>query len=225
MKKFTLFLLLFVVNALAVKAQNTNEQLLASARKSYHEGQMQTALACYAAVDSVAPLANYSDLWNYYVSSVIMQDSVRCKDLLFRLVLSNGLEKGSPEFFFFENWKMQSVPYWREVDSLLDVVQSQKCQPFIDSLEIMAKADQTIRYEDLSQEETWKRISVIDSTNTAKLVSLIEQYGFPTWDLVGRQASRNAWLIAQHSQTILPWFLKRYGTETKTTMLMPIALP
>lgn len=215
MKKFTLFLLLFVVNVLAVKAQNTNEQLLASARKSYHEGQMQTTLACYAAVDSVVPLANYTDLWNYYVSSVIMRDSARCKDLLFRLVQSNGLGKDGPEFFFFKNWKIQSVPYWHEVDSLLDVVQSQKCRPFIDSLEIMVQADQAIRYEDLSQEETWKRMSVIDSTNTAKLVSLIEQYGFPTWDLVGRRASQNAWLIAQHSQTILPWFLKRYRIEVR----------
>ena len=41
-------------------------------------------------------------------------------------------------------------------------------------------------------------------------MKLIEQYGFPTWKLVGEQGSTNAWLIAQHSPEYIHWYLKQY---------------
>lgn len=214
LKKSVFLTLLLVANILAVNAQNINEQLLSTARKSYQEGQMQMALACYASADSLVPLAKYHDLWNFFASSVVMHDSVKFKNLLFRLVQSDGLEKDGPEYFFINVWKISDLPYWHEVESLLDAVHSRKCQPFIDSLEIMAKEDQAIRYEPWT-EEKWQKMRVIDSINTNKLESLIAQYGFPNWELVGRKASKNAWLIAQHSQTILPWFLKRYRVEAQ----------
>ena len=39
---------------------------------------------------------------------------------------------------------------------------------------------------------------------------MIEQYGFPTWELVGQYGQMNAWGIAQHSPEYLPHFLKQY---------------
>lgn len=39
----------------------------------------------------------------------------------------------------------------------------------------------------------------IDKENTKKLKSIIKKHGWPTIGFVGKKASRNAWLIAQHA--------------------------
>lgn len=209
-KKFTLSTLLLVVGFLTAKAQNANEKLLASANESYYRGDVSSAFSLFSRLDSIATIDNYLDLWNYYASAELIHDSIRSRDLLFRIARSNGVERNSFQQRFFEKIGLMDRPYWPIVDSLVSVSESKRCRPFIDSLEIMASADQAIRKEDLSQEEVWQRMAVIDSVNQVKLVSLIEQYGFPTWDLVGRNASENAWLIAQHSYFIIPWYLKEY---------------
>lgn len=92
---------------------------------------------------------------------------------------------------------------------------SQKCQPFMDSLQIMAARDMAVRTGELS-EERWKEVAAVDSANTAQLERLIAQYGFPTWSLVGFAASGQAWLIAQHSNlAFLGEFLKSYRKAVK----------
>lgn len=78
----------------------------------------------------------------------------------------------------------------------------------------MAEIDQAIRKEPWSEERN-RQMSMIDSTNTAKLQALVAQYGFPTWELVGRDASYNAWLIAQHSWSYLPWYYEHYKDAVK----------
>ena len=39
----------------------------------------------------------------------------------------------------------------------------------------------------------------IDRNNTARMNEIIDEYGWPTYDLVGRGASNAAWLIVQHA--------------------------
>ncbi len=39
----------------------------------------------------------------------------------------------------------------------------------------------------------------VQRVNTERLKKIVEKYGWPTISLVGRQASRNAWLIVQHA--------------------------
>ena len=39
----------------------------------------------------------------------------------------------------------------------------------------------------------------VQRANTERLKKIIEKYGWPTIDLVGEKASRNAWLIVQHA--------------------------
>ena len=88
--------------------------------------------------------------------------------------------------------------------------EGRKCQPFIDSLQVMAARDMAVRTGELS-EERWKEMAAVDSANTAQLKRLIAQYGFPTWSLVGYAVSSQAWQIAQHSNPVfLGEFLKSY---------------
>lgn len=209
MRYFCLYLL-FVVSSLTAFTQNVNENLLISAYRYYQRGKFVSAFSMFSQLDSISPIEYYNDLWKYYVSAEKIQDSVRSRDLLYRIAKSNGVEINSFQQSFFYEIGLFNRPYWPYIDSLICVAENRRCRPFIDSLEIMVSADQAIRKENLSQEEVLRRMSVIDSTNTSKLMSLIEKYGFPTWDLVGRKASGNAWLIAQHSQAIHTWYYGKY---------------
>lgn len=39
----------------------------------------------------------------------------------------------------------------------------------------------------------------VQRVNTERLKGIVEKYGWPTIDLVGEKASRNAWLVVQHA--------------------------
>ena len=39
----------------------------------------------------------------------------------------------------------------------------------------------------------------VQRVNTTRLKKIVEKYGWPSIDLVGKRASRNAWLIVQHA--------------------------
>jgi hypothetical protein len=61
----------------------------------------------------------------------------------------------------------------------------------------------------------------VDQKNTAALKMIIKQYGWPTISLVGKMASFNAWLIAQHAdhdrkfqKTVLK-LLKKINSESR----------
>ncbi len=66
-------------------------------------------------------------------------------------------------------------------------------------LDRMVSLDQKMRRQ---AEETgfWGRnIGDIDKKNTKELKKIVEKYGWPTVALVGKKASRQAWLIVQHA--------------------------
>jgi len=44
-----------------------------------------------------------------------------------------------------------------------------------------------------------KKLITIDSNNTNRIREIVERYGWPTYDLVGKKASKAAWLIVQHA--------------------------
>lgn len=46
----------------------------------------------------------------------------------------------------------------------------------------------------------WSETTKIYKANMLELKNIIRKYGWPTISLVGHKASRNAWLIAQHSR-------------------------
>lgn len=172
---------------------------------AYWSEDFQTAYSLYSKLDSIEPIGGFYDLWYYYVTAEIENHPLKSKELLFRLV-AKGLDKGGAEQLFLHDIGLFERAYWHELDSLISLEESKRCHPFIDSLAAMAEIDQAVRREPWSEENRQKVIA-IDSTNTAKLEALITKYGFPTWKLVGREGSHNAWLIAQHSHTLLPWYL------------------
>ena len=80
-------------------------------------------------------------------------------------------------------------------------------------LKAMCEEDQRLRRQ-LPKDGAWpdslgRAIHKTDSLNTVKLRELIDQYGFPTYDNVGRQGVDDAWLLAQHAEPgFLRWFLE-----------------
>jgi hypothetical protein len=60
----------------------------------------------------------------------------------------------------------------------------------------LAKEDQEMRS---GHKKGVKLDANIDKRNTAELKDIIEEYGWPTILLVGKKASSNAWLLAQHA--------------------------
>ena len=211
----------FLINLLLMcfcigKAQ-TADELQVLAKKAYTSVDYKKAYSLYSSLDSVMPDLYFYDLWYYYVSAEIVDyyypeivvDSAKIESLLYRLAQSDGVERAWFYTSFCDNIKLRERAYWTQIDSLITVSENNRCQPFIDSLTVMAERDQAVRNMEWT-EETMKLAYVVDSANTAKLKQLIEQYGFPTWGLVGQYGQMNAWAIAQHSTEYLPHFLKQY---------------
>ena len=215
MKKL-LLIISFLASIYVGKAQ-TKENLLLSAQKAYCSADYIKAYSLFSSLDSTMHDFYYYDLWYYYASAEIVDkyypeifiDSVKVEELLYRLVQSNGIERRWLNSKFTNDIKLHERSYWPKLDSIITIMENNRCQAFIDSLVIMEKLDQTIRNLEWS-EETARQMEIIDSTNTVKLIGLIEEYGFPTWELVGQDGNMKAWSIAQHSPEYLPHFLKQY---------------
>ena len=213
MKRLYLALMLLLC-AVPLFAQDDLDEKRIAAIESYMSNDFQKTCSVYSALDSIEPIAYYYDLWRYYASCEMLYDSVKSKELLFRLVKNCGFERRNFNQQFFDDCKLRERPYWPQLDSLISLAENKRCKPFIDSLAKMAEIDQAIRKEPWSEERS-RQMSMIDSTNTATLQALVAQYGFPTWELVGRDASYNAWLIAQHSWSYLPWYYEHYKDAVK----------
>jgi hypothetical protein len=96
------------------------------------------------------------------------------------------------------------------------------CNDYERTLEAMRTADQALRHRigELTRfpeadAKTIKKVTghiiLVDRTNTAKLVSLVKQCGWPRPKIHGEKAVDYAWLIAQHAdmnQTAQRTFLK-----------------
>lgn len=209
MKKYFLFVCLTFV----LTAQAQNDSLIYWAHQAYNNADYEKAYSLFVECDSIEPVTYYYDLWKYYVASEKNNDSVRAKSLLYQLAESSGFDRKSLNQSFFEDIGLRQRSYWPEVDSLINVIESQRCQLFIDSLILMGQADQDIRKK--LREFGWtadisKQMDYIDSTNEVKLQALMGKYGFPSWKLVGREGAKYAWLIAQHSKLLLPKYLIGY---------------
>lgn len=207
------FALLLLLCAISLFAQDDLDEKRYIAEKAYWSFDTSVSYALYSELDSIEPITNFCDLWYYYFAAEVEKDSLKSKELLFRLV-ARGLDRGGAEQSTLSDLGVFGRPYWHELDSIISLAESKRCQPFIDSLAKMREIDQAIRQEPWTEENRMK-MRTIDSTNTAKLQALVAQYGFPTWELVGRDASNNAWLIAQHSWSYLPWYYEHYKDAVK----------
>ena len=173
------FALLLLLCAISLFAQDDLDEKRYIAEKAYWSFDTSVSCALYSELDSVEPITNFCDLWYYYFAAEVEKDSLKSKELLFRLV-ARGLDRGGVEQSTLRDLGVFGRPYWPQLDSLISLAENKRCKPFIDSLAKMAEIDQAIRKEPWSEERS-RQMSMIDSTNTAKLQALVAQYGFPTW--------------------------------------------
>ena len=161
------------------------------------------------------------DLYWYVCCMAYTRDTIEIEPYLLELVQENGFEyKYISESGVYE--LLHTQPYWNKIDSIAKINDNNKNYTFIDSLAVMAKADQDIRLvrESARKDTTVTKQEIdsilylmldIDAINVAKLKELIALYGFPTWRLVGWEGAENAWLIAQHSPIdFREYYLEQY---------------
>lgn len=65
----------------------------------------------------------------------------------------------------------------------------------------MARLDQKTRKSIIKYASTWKKVQEIDRANLVKLKRIVSRFGWPTITLVGKRASRMAWLLVQHADS------------------------
>ena len=70
-------------------------------------------------------------------------------------------------------------------------------QSLAKELEQMAKVDQAMRMNWIEKGTDWD--AKIDNANQKRLKQIVNEYGWLTISLVGKEASHAAWLIAQHA--------------------------
>lgn len=72
-----------------------------------------------------------------------------------------------------------------------------------DTLLKMVKEDQNLRKQVLEnkdkEEELWSCIKELDYTNALSMHEILERYGWPGFNFVGKEGSHAAWLIIQHT--------------------------
>ncbi|MEU5862742.1 DUF6624 domain-containing protein [Nonomuraea sp. NPDC047529] len=71
----------------------------------------------------------------------------------------------------------------------------------------MLKADQEQRTLEAGQED-WDRV---EKANTERIRQILDAYGWPGFELVGKDGARAAWALVQHADRDLP--LQRRGLE------------
>jgi hypothetical protein len=75
-----------------------------------------------------------------------------------------------------------------------------------DELLKMGAHDQAVRHAvDQESMRTWREV---DAANQVRLKQIVDQYGWPTYAMVGEEAATAAWLLAQHADSDKAFQLK-----------------
>ena len=75
-----------------------------------------------------------------------------------------------------------------------------------DELLKMGEHDQEVRHA--TDQEGLRKWREADAANQARLKQIVDQYGWPTFAMVGEEAATDAWLLAQHSDSDKAFQLK-----------------
>ena len=81
----------------------------------------------------------------------------------------------------------------------------------------MAKTDQEVRnlaMNDSQNKKLIKKVYETDCQNIITLKKIINKHGWPTFDLVGKRASKSFWLLVQHSDNDLKFQKQCLGLLT-----------
>lgn len=86
----------------------------------------------------------------------------------------------------------------------VDAQQKKFNQSLADSLASWAALDQTAagprmgRFKDMTPAQLTHYSDSVFATNERRLIAVMDKYGFPGYDLVGKKGSNNFWLMVQH---------------------------
>lgn len=75
-----------------------------------------------------------------------------------------------------------------------------------DELLKMGEHDQEVRHA--TDQEGMRKWMEVDAANQVRLKQIVDQYGWPTYAMVGEEAATDAWLLAQHADSDKAFQLK-----------------
>lgn len=75
-----------------------------------------------------------------------------------------------------------------------------------DELLKMGEQDQAVRHA--TDQEGMRKWIEVDAANQVRLKQIVDQYGWPTFAMVGEEAAKDAWLLAQHADSDKAFQLK-----------------
>lgn len=164
-------------------------------------------LGLYNQLDSLYErnLNLYVDDFEHMVYALICGDTAKAKEMAYKVVRWKCWNAGIFEYNTGYGLFKQS-DYWPELDSLSQIYGGLKDYDYMGALNRMGERDQAIRYAlndttltSQQQDSLSVVMHIVDSINQDSLAMLIEERGFPTWELTAYSASNNAFLIIQHA--------------------------
>lgn len=118
-----------------------------------------------------------------------------------------------PGFVSLRNDK-RWLPLLGQVMSNIERIEAKYDKPAIKLLDSLVKLDQKwrnmirdfdnkeLRNDTISKETIIKNMIITDSLNLFHVKIIFRKYGFPGYDILGQEGSRNFWLIVQHQDKI-----------------------
>ena len=135
-------------------------------------------------LERIASRANYSDYKRLISESsfIFLHNDYRWKQLL--QVVKANKERG---------WEGLNKPLLYLLDSL--VIEDPKWRNLSTKYanHELTKDEDTISYNDYN-----KKFTISDSLNYFQVNAIFIQYGFPNYDIVGKEGSNNFWILIQH---------------------------
>ncbi len=125
--------------------------------------------------------------------------------------------RSNPGALTLEKGTVTQKAHWKDIDKLLlnelPNAASDLNFQLKRSLDSVMVLDQ--KYRANFSPDTWKLQQEIDSSNTAYIENIFEQFGYPGKDLVGEPTNISAWYVIQHSNKIEQYLplIKEAGKE------------
>jgi len=130
--------------------------------------------------------------------------------------------RSNPGAMTLEKGTVTQKAHWKDIDKLL-LNELPNATPDLNfqlkrSLDSVMVLDQ--KYRANFSPETWKLQQEIDSSNTAYIENIFEQFGYPGKNLVGEPTNISAWYVIQHSNKIEQYLplIKEAGKEGQIPM-------
>lgn len=193
------FLLIFLLSISGFANAQSWDELIYMGKKARAEGHFEKAGALIAK----GALLKGSDNFEHFFYAAIMYANASKPDASFEL-LEKCIDAGMYDLARWERNSRLKVlhadPRWDELKSKMKKSEQRYAATLThpelrNELKQMWKRDQDLVGK-------WDEQKVIVDQNTARLDEIIQQYGWPTRSMIGKDGTWMAWAIAQHAHDI-----------------------